>query len=141
MGDVRRWDIKGKVLGCPVWQLLGGKVRDKIKLYGHVAGPEWGAQTPLTRPSEMLQPPASVPPSRCPTGWWPLHVSGPPSYDEAGFDPSEDEPTPYPEDWTPTLSGAGIYVGKPISESPFAALKIGPLPTLAPPPLPRASER
>ena len=99
-GDVRRWDIKGKVLGCPVWQLLGGKVRDKIKLYGHVAGPEWG----------------------------------PPSYDEAGFDPSEDEPTPYPEDWTPTLSGAGIYVGKPISESPFAALKIGPCPTLAPPP-------
>ena len=41
-GDIRRWDIKGKVLGCPVWQLLGGKVRDKIKLYGHVAGPEWG---------------------------------------------------------------------------------------------------
>lgn len=30
------WDILGKHLGVPVWQLLGGKVRDKIRLYGWV---------------------------------------------------------------------------------------------------------
>ena len=30
------WDIKGKKLGVPVWQLLGGKCRDKIKLYAHI---------------------------------------------------------------------------------------------------------
>ncbi len=29
-------DIKGKVLGVPVWQLLGGKVRDRCDVYGWV---------------------------------------------------------------------------------------------------------
>jgi len=32
------WDIKGKRLGVPVWQLLGGKVRDRIKVYGWIGG-------------------------------------------------------------------------------------------------------
>lgn len=30
------WDIKGKYLHVPVWQLLGGKCRDRIKMYAHV---------------------------------------------------------------------------------------------------------
>lgn len=30
------WDIKGKWLGVPVWQLLGGKCRDKIRMYSHI---------------------------------------------------------------------------------------------------------
>jgi len=30
------WDIKGKVLGVPVWQLLGGKVRDSVRVYTHL---------------------------------------------------------------------------------------------------------
>jgi galactonate dehydratase len=30
------WDIKGKALGVPVWQLLGGKVRDKVRVYTHM---------------------------------------------------------------------------------------------------------
>lgn len=29
------WDIKGKVLGVPVWQLLGGRVRDSVRVYTH----------------------------------------------------------------------------------------------------------
>lgn len=29
------WDIKGKALGVPVWQLLGGKVHDRIKAYAN----------------------------------------------------------------------------------------------------------
>lgn len=29
------WDIKGKKLGVPVWQLLGGKYRDRIRMYAH----------------------------------------------------------------------------------------------------------
>jgi L-alanine-DL-glutamate epimerase-like enolase superfamily enzyme len=31
--DSALWDIRGKALGAPVWQLLGGKMRDKLRLY------------------------------------------------------------------------------------------------------------
>ncbi|MES2537022.1 MAG: enolase C-terminal domain-like protein [Pseudomonadota bacterium] len=30
------WDIFGKSLGVPVWRLLGGKVREKVRLYTHL---------------------------------------------------------------------------------------------------------
>jgi galactonate dehydratase len=32
------WDIKGKDLGVPVFQLLGGKVRDRVRMYTHLGG-------------------------------------------------------------------------------------------------------
>jgi galactonate dehydratase len=31
--DSALWDIKGKVLNTPVWQLLGGRMRDRLRLY------------------------------------------------------------------------------------------------------------
>lgn len=31
--DVALWDLKGKALGVPVYQLLGGKVRDRVRVY------------------------------------------------------------------------------------------------------------
>ncbi len=32
------WDIKGKHFGVPVYQLLGGRVRDKVRMYTHLGG-------------------------------------------------------------------------------------------------------
>lgn len=32
------WDIKAKAFGVPVWQLLGGRVRDRIKAYAWIHG-------------------------------------------------------------------------------------------------------
>src|SRR5438046_1850605 len=34
------WDLKGKLTGLPVWQLLGGKFRDRVRVYldCHAAG-------------------------------------------------------------------------------------------------------
>lgn len=36
--DQALWDIAGKTLGVPVHQLLGGHVRDRIRMYGWVGG-------------------------------------------------------------------------------------------------------
>jgi galactonate dehydratase len=34
--EVALWDILGKSLGVPVWRLLGGQVRDRVKVYTHL---------------------------------------------------------------------------------------------------------
>lgn len=36
--DVALWDIKGKALGVPVYELLGGRVRDRVVTYNHNNG-------------------------------------------------------------------------------------------------------
>ena len=36
--DTALWDIKGKALGVPVYQLLGGQARDDVMVYGHANG-------------------------------------------------------------------------------------------------------
>src|SRR5690349_2980656 len=35
--DIALWDIRGQALGQPIYELLGGKVRDIIPLYVHFA--------------------------------------------------------------------------------------------------------
>ena len=36
--DQALWDLKGRQLGVPVWELLGGKVRDRIAVYAWIGG-------------------------------------------------------------------------------------------------------
>lgn len=44
--DQALWDIKGKALGVPIHQLLGGQCRDRIRVYSWIGG---------DRPSEVAQ--------------------------------------------------------------------------------------
>ncbi|MFG2978184.1 galactonate dehydratase [Streptomyces sp. NPDC048331] len=44
--DQALWDIAGKALGVPVWQLLGGNVRDRARVYSWIGG---------DRPSDVAQ--------------------------------------------------------------------------------------
>jgi L-alanine-DL-glutamate epimerase-like enolase superfamily enzyme len=43
--DVALWDIFGQAAGRPVWQMLGGAVRDRIKTYNTCGGPTYGRPT------------------------------------------------------------------------------------------------
>ena len=40
--DVALWDILGQTAGMPVWQVLGGAARDRIKTYNTCGGPHYG---------------------------------------------------------------------------------------------------
>ncbi len=44
--DQALWDLKGRRLGVPVWQLLGGKVRDRVAVYAWIGG---------DRPDEVVE--------------------------------------------------------------------------------------
>ena len=41
--DLALWDLKGKRLGVPVYELLGGPTRDRVRVYRHLRGDSAGA--------------------------------------------------------------------------------------------------
>ena len=38
--DMALWDIKGKALGVPIYELLGGPTRERVRVYAHAGSPE-----------------------------------------------------------------------------------------------------
>ena len=42
--ELALWDLHGKMTGLPLWQLLGGKYRDRVRIYADTARP--GDQSP-----------------------------------------------------------------------------------------------
>jgi len=70
--DQALWDIKGKALGVPVYELLGGPTRDRIKVYAHGGSPEairrakergfraFKTGVPKKRPARIVETPGFV---------------------------------------------------------------------------------
>jgi galactonate dehydratase len=70
--DMALWDIKGKALGVPVYELLGGPTRNRIRVYAHASTPErmkeqlargftaFKTQPAKRRPAHYVETPAEV---------------------------------------------------------------------------------
>src|SRR5204863_1595169 len=70
--DQALWDIKGKALGVPVYELLGGPTRQRVRVYAHARTPEtvkeqlargftaFKTNPAKRRPSRYLETPAEV---------------------------------------------------------------------------------
>ena len=70
--DMALWDIKGKALGVPVYELLGGPTRSRVRVYAHASGPAlineqlargftaFKTQPAKRRPARYVETPAEV---------------------------------------------------------------------------------
>ncbi len=71
--DLALWDIRGKALNVPVYELLGGKTRERVRTYNTCAGPRLVSKGPIrgqelerqrARRWTRFRGPGCLPPSR-----------------------------------------------------------------------------
>ena len=82
------WDIKGKLAGMPVYQLLGGKCRFAVDLYAHASGRdarevEDSVRSYIERGYRHVRIQLG--------GYGSPHLSSKPAFAEAGFGAPEDQ--------------------------------------------------
>ncbi len=49
------WDIKGKWINVPVYELLGGRVRDRVRVYNHLGGGQMKSMYESSEPQEFAE--------------------------------------------------------------------------------------
>ena len=54
--DIALWDIKGKALGVPIYQLLGGKTNEKLRVYASQVQFGWGTGEVVPGKKLMITP-------------------------------------------------------------------------------------
>lgn len=54
------WDLKGKWLNVPVYELLGGRVRDRIRVYNHLGGGQMNVMYESETPEQFAENALSV---------------------------------------------------------------------------------
>ncbi|MYB15857.1 MAG: mandelate racemase/muconate lactonizing enzyme family protein [Chloroflexi bacterium] len=96
--DVALWDIRGQALGVPIYRLLGGPLRDRVRLYNH-------AQLPT---------PESVPDALGPLiddGWTAVKFMATPSDPGAGPRRERFDPRPAVRRGAAVVAAAREFVG------------------------------
>ena len=53
--EIALWDILGKSLGVPVWQLLGGRTRDRVRIYTHLGMGDMRAVYETTESAALVE--------------------------------------------------------------------------------------
>ena len=44
--DIAMWDLKGRLLDVPIWRLLGGRYRERVRVYGSFGVNRWTKMSP-----------------------------------------------------------------------------------------------
>ncbi len=53
--EIALWDILGKALGVPVWRLLGGRTRDRVRVYTHLGMGDMTAVYETTEATQLVE--------------------------------------------------------------------------------------
>lgn len=81
--DIALWDILGQSLGVPIWHLLGGRARERVRVYAHAGWLAKHAQRSKHRIWQPREPDTSLP--EPPQDWLERSVASWMAIKEAGF--------------------------------------------------------